>query len=227
MLSEKGFCSRTKAESWVLNKWIKCNGRVLEKPEHKVEKNDFILLDFKALEDLEQQLTIILNKPPGYVSGFDDPNYKNALTLLTERNFYGSDFKNVDLTKMGVVGRLDADSRGLLIFTQDGQFAKSIIGESSEVEKEYLVKVKGNITQEKIKRLRFGLSLDGKKLKEAKVELISDKNLRFILTEGKNRQIRRMCGAVDLEVVDLKRIRIGHILLSKNLNEGQWTFLNR
>lgn len=225
LLTDQNICSRTQAEKWVEKKYIKANGKIIEKPEHKINPTDFILINPKALNEVQNQVTVILNKPPNYVSSFKDPKYKEAKVLLTQKNFVGERFNPVDLKTLGVVGRLDADSRGLLIYTQDGRFAKSIIGEQSHVEKEYLVKVKGQITDQKIKLLQFGLKLDGKPLKKAKVEVTSTQTLKFILTEGKNRQIRRMCGAVQLEVTDLKRIRIGDILLPKNLKESQWTFL--
>ena len=226
MLSLQNICSRKKAEAWVENKFIKINGHTLEKPEHKINPTDFVLIHKKAIHELKNQKTIILNKPTNFVSSFDDPKYKLALTLAVQKNYAGKNFTDIDLKSFGVVGRLDADSRGLLIYSQDGSFAKSIIGENSSVEKEYIVKVKGKITPQKINTLRFGLSLDGKKLKKAKVEIIQDQTLNFVLTEGKNRQIRRMCGAVDLEVIDLFRIRIGDIHLPKTLQEGQWIFLD-
>src|SRR5690606_18371584 len=112
-------------------------------------------------------------------------------------------------------GRLDIDSTGLLILTQNGKLAKSIISPDSLIEKEYIVKVEGRITKEKIETLRFGLKLDGKALKKAKVEQIGKDTLNFILVEGKKRQIRRMCELVDLKVTALKRIRIGKIELGK------------
>lgn len=226
LLTQHNICSRKKAEAWVENKYIKINGQLLEKPEHKVNPTDFVLIHKKAIQELKNQKTIILNKPKNYVSSFDDPKYKLALTLAIQKNYAGQKFVELDLKSFGVVGRLDADSRGLLIYSQDGSFAKSIIGENSSVEKEYLVTVKGKITPQKLKSLRYGLSLDGKALKKAKVEIMQDQMLNFILTEGKNRQIRRMCGAVDLEVLDLHRVRIGDIQLPKSLKEGQWIFLD-
>lgn len=229
LLTEQNICSRTKAEKWVELKWIKSNGKIIEKPEHKVHIHDFILIDQKAFKELQNQKTILLNKPINYVSSFDDPKYEQAVTLVNRNNFAGDKFSETDIKafqkSLGVVGRLDADSRGLLLFTQDGSFAKSIIGPESNVEKEYLVKVNGKITEDKLKLLRFGLKLDDQLLKKAIVEEISPKTLKFILTEGKKRQIRRMCKAVDLEVMDLKRIRIGNIHLPKDLKEGQWIYL--
>lgn len=226
LLTDQNICSRTKTETWIEKKYIKANDKIILKPEHKIYKTDFILIDKQAVTELNDQKTIVINKPRGYVSSFDDPKYKLALTLAVEKNYAGKKYSPLNFKTFGVVGRLDADSRGLLIYTQDGHFAKSIIGEVATVEKEYFVKVKGKITEEKLTLLRFGLSLDGKKLKRAKVEKMGDQKLKFILTEGKNRQIRRMCGAVQLEVLDLFRVRIGDIQLPRQLNEGQWLFLD-
>lgn len=226
LLSEQNICSRKKAEAWVEKKFVRVNGQILEKPEHKINSTDFILIDKKAIHQAESQKTIVMNKPRNFVSSFDDPKYKLALSLATRNNFVGTKYLDLDLKTFGVVGRLDADSRGLLIYSQDGTFAKSIIGETVTVEKEYIVKVKGKITPEKLSLLQHGLSLDGKALKRAKVKVVKEQTLNFILTEGKNRQIRRMCGAVDLEVIDLCRIRIADIRLPNNLEEGKWIFLD-
>jgi 23S rRNA pseudouridine2604 synthase len=130
-------------------------------------------------------------------------------------------------------GRLDIDSTGLLVLTQDGRVARRLIGEDSEIEKEYLVRVtygeaatnvQAALPAAQLARLRLGLSLDGQPLKPAKVEWQNPEQLRFVLTEGKKRQIRRMCELVGLKVVGLKRIRIGQVVLG-NLPVGQWRYL--
>lgn len=119
---------------------------------------------------------------------------------------------------------MDIDSQGLLLFTQDGRIAKKIIGEDSNIEKEYLVRVEGKLPADKLKLLNHGLSLDGKALKPAKVEWLNEDQLRFVLKEGKKRQIRRMCELVGLKVTGLKRVRVGNLKLGK-LPEGQWRFV--
>ena len=125
---------------------------------------------------------------------------------------------------MAVAGRLDIDSQGLLLFTQDGRIAKKIIGDNGKIEKEYIVRVEGLLPDNKLRLLRHGLELDGKPLKPAKVEWINEDQLRFVLTEGKKRQIRRMCEMVGLRITGLKRVRIGKIKLG-HLPEGKWRFL--
>ena len=125
-------------------------------------------------------------------------------------------------------GRLDIDSVGLLVLTQDGRIAKQLVGEGGGIEKEYLVRVAsktgGPLAPDKLALLRHGLSLDDEPLRPAQVEWLNDDQLRFVLTEGKKRQIRRMCEAVGLQVLGLKRVRIGGVALG-NLPTGQWRYL--
>jgi 23S rRNA pseudouridine2604 synthase len=137
------------------------------------------------------------------------------------------------LRGLAPAGRLDIDSVGLLVMTQDGRVARQLIGEDSDVEKEYLVRVSYGQRQkdvqsvfppEKIKRLQHGLSLDGRALRPAQVSWQNPEQLRFVLREGRKRQIRRMCEAVGLQVTGLKRIRIGQVLLGP-MPLGQWRYL--
>ena len=121
-------------------------------------------------------------------------------------------------------GRLDIDSTGLLVMTQDGRIAKQLIGEDSGVDKEYLVRVTGRLSAKDLARLNFGLALDGVPLKRAEVAWQNRDQLRFVLREGKKRQIRRMCELVGLTVTGLKRVRIGRVLLG-DLPQGQWRYL--
>jgi 23S rRNA pseudouridine2604 synthase len=122
------------------------------------------------------------------------------------------------------IGRLDEDSRGLLLLSSDGVVAKAVIGPQSELDKEYLVVVEGQVTEARLSRLRHGLELDGRQLKPARVTQVEPQRLRFGLKEGRNRQIRRMCDLVGLQVVDLLRIRIGPLALG-DLPEGRWRAL--
>jgi 23S rRNA pseudouridine2604 synthase len=128
-------------------------------------------------------------------------------------------------TSLAPVGRLDKDSRGLLILSEDGVVARAVIGPASDVEKEYRVVVEGEITEARLKRLRHGLQLDARALKPAVVEQMGEQTLRFVLKEGRNRQIRRMCDLVGLAVTDLLRLRIGPLALG-DLPEGRWRVLD-
>jgi 23S rRNA pseudouridine2604 synthase len=127
-------------------------------------------------------------------------------------------------TRLAPLGRLDQDSHGLLLLSEDGVLAKAVIGPESKLDKEYFVRVRGAITGAKLALLRHGLSLDGRQLRPANVSLAGEQRLRFVLMEGRNRQIRRMCEAVDLEVADLIRTRIGPLNLG-DLPEGKWRHL--
>ena len=171
----------------------------------------------------------------GYVSGQAEDGYEPAKVLVTAQNHWGRDdsgfrFHPSQLNHLVPAGRLDIDSVGLLVLTQDGRVAKTIIGETSEIEKEYIVRVVNSdgssptLSQEQLKLLNFGLSLDGKPLLPAQVSWLNDDELRFILKEGKKRQIRRMCEAVGLKVLRLKRVRVGRVVLG-NLPVGQWRYL--
>ena len=190
-----------------------------------VQKQDKVRLDKKALNFLEKKQTIIINKPKGYVSGQAENKHKPAITLVVAKNFTGpGPCPKIQHKGFAPAGRLDEDSTGLLILTQNGFLAKKIIGPHSDIEKEYQVKVSGQLTDEKIKKLCFGLYLDGKQLKKAQVTRISKDKLCFILKEGRKRQIRRMCHLVNLQVISLKRVRIGSLKLG-SLPSGCWRLL--
>jgi 23S rRNA pseudouridine2604 synthase len=232
LMSERGLCSRREADDYISRGLVRVNGEIVKELGIKVMPDVRISLESDALKQQKKLVTIILNKPIGYVSGQPEPGYEPAIRLVNDRNQFGLQkrvLQRGDLQGIAVVGRLDIDSQGLLIFTQDGRLAKKIIGENSEIEKEYIVRVQyhgpeGKLPEEKLKLLNFGLSIDGEKLKRAVVEWINDDQLRFILKEGKKRQIRKMCEMVDLEVRGLKRVRVGKLNLGK-LPEGRWRFL--
>lgn len=227
LMAERGICSRREADDYIARGLVLVNGEKIDQLGTKVSPDVKITLEAAALKQQKRLATIILNKPVGYVSAQPEPPYQPAIKLITPENQFGTSKQRLsaDVFKgLAVAGRLDIDSQGLLLFTQDGRIAKKIIGEESKVEKEYLVRVEGKLPPEKLKLLNHGLSLDGKALKPAKVEWINEDQLRFILREGKKRQIRRMCEAVGLKVTGLKRVRVGNLKLGK-LPEGQWRFL--
>lgn len=228
LMAEKNICSRREADEYIAQGLVFVNGQQIKELGTKVDPDSRVELAAKALKKQKDLVTVILNKPIGYVSSQPEPGYEPAIVLLTDENYFGQGRPYVTPVKMkdlAVTGRLDIDSQGLLIFTQDGRIAKKIIGENSEIEKEYLVRVQGQLPKEKLQLLNHGLELDGKKLKPAKVEWLNQDQLRFVLQEGKKRQIRRMCELVGLRVIGLKRVRIGKLMLGK-LPEGQWRFLD-
>jgi 23S rRNA pseudouridine2604 synthase len=151
--------------------------------------------------------------------------------LITPENRWAHDSSNIrfkpgHLRGLAPAGRLDVDSTGLIVFTQDGRVAKRLIGSHSEVEKEYLVRVEGKLDDAGVKLLQHGLELDGVKLKPARVSWQNEDQLRFVLREGRKRQIRRMCEMVGLVVTGLKRVRSGSVSLGP-LPVGQWRYLRR
>lgn len=239
LMSEKGLSSRREADSLIVRGLVYVNGIQITELGTKVDRQSHVTLGSEALQEQKELVTIILNKPIGYVSSQPEPGYEPAIRLITPENqFFEENQKNRklkmgDLKNIAVTGRLDIDSQGLLIFTQDGRLAKKIIGENALVEKEYIVRVQyqgqnspQNIfPKEKLQLLNHGLSIDDEKLKPAQVSWINDDQLKFILIEGKKRQIRRMCEQVDLKVIGLKRVRVGQLKLGK-LPEGQWRFLD-
>ena len=229
LMAEKGLCSRREADAFIEKGLVYVNGVQIKTLGTKVSPDVSISLETSALESQNKLATIIVNKPVGYVSSQPEKGYEPAVVLITQPNQVDGQKRKLresDFEGLAVAGRLDIDSQGLLIFTQDGRLARKIIGENSEVEKEYLVRYRGPVTKEKLKLLSHGLELDGKKLKPAKVEILNEDQLKIVLKEGKKRQIRRMLELVDLRVVGLKRVRVGNLRLG-NLPEGQWRFLER
>lgn len=227
LMAERGICSRREADAYIEKGLVMVDGVIIDQLGTKVDPNVKITLEAQALKQQKSLATIILNKPIGYVSSQPEPQYTPAIRLITPANQFGVSKQKLGPDQMkglAVAGRLDIDSQGLLLFTQDGRIAKKVIGEDSKIEKEYIVRVEGKLPPDQLKLLNHGLSLDGKALKPAKVEWINEDQLRFILKEGKKRQIRRMCEMVGLKVTGLKRVRLGNIRLGK-LPEGQWRFL--
>lgn len=228
LMSEQGIASRRESDRLIEAGLVTVNGEVVDSLGIRVPQDAIIALSSAGTEVVEKQVTILLNKPVGYVSNLPEKGYSPAIELIEPENqFTGGYHKPFDVMhrrRLAVAGRLDIDSKGLLVMTQDGVIAKLLIGENSPIEKEYRVHVEGVITPEKIDQLRFGLALDGKALKRAKVQWTESHLLTFVLREGKKRQIRRMCELVDLEVTGLKRTRIGRIKLD-DLPEGQWRYL--
>ena len=222
-LAQSGVCSRREAEALIANGLVSIDGDVVEDVGRKILPGQTLVLADRATAQLDAAVTYMVHKPKGVVSAQPDPGQVPAARLLTRTNQWGDD--KVAIPQSGdllpPIGRLDKDSRGLLLLSADGVVAKAVIGPQSDLEKEYRVAVMGDLTEEKIELLRFGLELDGRELRPAEVEVISDQRLRFVLREGRNRQIRRMCELVDLKVVDLFRVRIGPLEMG-DMPEGRW-----
>ena len=255
-MAELGMASRREADDWIARGWVKVNGQVAVMgmqvtPDARIE------VAKQAQGQQANQVTILLNKPMGIVSGQAEDGHQPAITLVQPQNRWAEDnarffFHPSQLKSLVPAGRLDIDSIGLLVLTQDGRVARQLIGEDAQMEKEYLVRVttaaldagggqgdelreidendvvttnvQSVFAREQLERLRHGLSLDGQALKPARISWQNPEQLRVVLTEGKKRQIRRMCELVSLKVVGLKRVRIGNVMLG-NLPLGQWRYL--
>ena len=205
--------SRREADKLIKDGKVKVNGEIIINPAIQVGENDKIICNIENYKN--EKIYIKLNKPIGYVVSNNKKEGKPIYKLLDEK-----------LKKLYPVGRLDKDSKGLILFTNDGIFSRKIIGEESECEKEYYVKLEGNISDGALKKLEFGISLDGKKLKPAIVKRVSKNSFNIILKEGRNRQIRRMCEKIGFEVILLKRLRISNIYLN-DLQEGKFEYLTK
>ncbi len=241
-MSEMGLCSRREADEWIPRGWVLVDGKPVTELGTRIRPDAEIEILQEARSEQGERVTVLMNKPMGYVSGQAEDGYEPAAALFTPENQWEQDptrkrFAPWQRKNLAPAGRLDIDSTGLLVLTQDGRIARALIGDDSNVEKEYLVRVvwespqglvERNISavfpQDDLERLRFGLSLDGVALKPAKVSWQNEEQLRFVLREGRKRQIRRMCEQVGLKVVGLKRVRMGRIALG-DLPPGQWRFL--
>jgi 23S rRNA pseudouridine2604 synthase len=229
LLAQQGLCSRREADSYIERGWVYVDGERVTELGSKALPSQKVTLSRAAQHTQQSQVTLLLHKPVGYVSGQAEHGYQPAVTLIGKDTHWTTDrstlrFLPAHLRGLAPAGRLDIDSTGLLVLTQNGRIAKQLIGEDSAIDKEYLVRVEGSLSEAGLARLNFGLSLDGQPLKRAEVRWQNQDQLRFVLREGKKRQIRRMCELVGLKVVGLKRVRIGQIRLG-DLPPGQWRYL--
>ena len=226
LMSEMGLGSRSEADRLIETGQVFVDGVAITQLGTRISPDSEITLSTAARQKSDRLMTIILNKPPGYVSGQAERGYPDAVSLITRSNLYGP--KDGQLPRLGslnVAGRLDIDSSGLLVLTQDGRVARQLIGPNSKIKKSYRVKVHGHITPNCLEQLRFDLELDGRTLRRATVQQAGEDGLLFELIEGRKRQIRRMCQAVGLDVRTLHRNRVGAIKLGQ-LPRGCWRFLS-
>jgi 23S rRNA pseudouridine2604 synthase len=229
-MSELGLASRREADEWIARGWVRVDGRVVDALGSRVLPEQRISIDPRARREQGERVTVLLHKPLGIVSGQAEDGHAPALTLVGPRTRWRGDpsprrFQPAHLRQLAPAGRLDIDSTGLLVLTQDGRIARQLIGEDGRIEKEYLVRVAGApLGDAGLARLRHGLRLDGVALEPARVDWVNAEQLRFVLTQGRKRQIRRMCELVGLRVLALKRVRIGRVVLG-DLPPGQWRYL--
>jgi len=229
ILSELGLCSRREADKYIEQGMVLLDDEVVSELGTRAYRSQKVELMKKAAIIQSSKATIILNKPVGYISHLDDDKeFTPASSLVTPDNYYinnnGRKNSKFNTTGLAPAGRLDIDSSGLLVLTQDGRIAKQIIGENAIIEKEYLVRIDGTLNNDSIDLLNHGLTLEGYKLKPAKVFWQNEDQLSFTLIEGRNRQIRKMCELVGVKVVGLKRVRIGNVRLG-DIPTKRWRFL--
>jgi 23S rRNA pseudouridine2604 synthase len=229
LMAAQGLCSRREADSYIERGLVFVDGERVAELGTKIYPTQRITLSRAAAGEQTARVTVLLHKPVGYVSAQPEPGHRPAVSLVTPDNHHAAEaserrFHPSHLRGLAPAGRLDIDSTGLLVLTQDGRIARQLIGEGSEVEKEYLVRVQGKLSAKGLQLLNHGLELDGVALKRAEVAWQNRDQLRFVLRQGKKRQIRRMCELVGLEVTGLKRVRIGRVRLG-DLPVGQWRYL--
>ena len=223
-------CSRREADEWIENGWVRVDGAVVTKlgtrtrPDAKIEINE------AAGKHRPENVTILLNKPLE-AEAQDESRRQAARQWIRAENRWAEDdsptsFKATHLRGLTQVGRLDAESTGMLVLTQEASVTRRISGDDSRLEKEFMVRVQGELSAEGLKRLNIGLSLDEEKLKRAQVSWQNEGLLRFVLHENRPNQIRRMCELVGLRVISVKLIRIGSVSLGK-LPVGKWRYLRQ
>ena len=232
LMTERGLASRREADEWIAAGWVRVDGQVAVLGQ-RAQPDARIDIEARARQQQAQRVTVLLHKPIGYVSGQAEDGYQPASVLVLPANRWRADPNRLEfhpghLRHLAPAGRLDIDSTGLLVLTQDGRIAKLLIGDETKVEKEYLVRVQhlrpGPLPDSELQRLRHGLVLDERPLRAARVSWANEDQLRFVLREGRKRQIRRMCELVGLKVLGLKRVRIGSVSLGQ-LPPGQWRYL--
>ncbi len=217
LLSSAGVCSRRMAEKYIMAGRVRVNGVVARLGDKADPEEDQVTVDGKILRWEAKKVWLLLNKPRGYVTTLSDEKGRKTASELVQDCGY----------RVWPVGRLDLDSEGLLLFTNDGEGTNRLLHPSHEVEKEYLVVVEGDV-RKAIPILNGTMKLDGEVLALAKVRLIRSTEeggeLSVVIHQGKNRQVRRMCAQAGLEVKRLKRVREGALLLG-NLPVGRWRWL--
>src|SRR5690606_31071871 len=180
-MGQSGICSRREADALIAEGLVSVDGEVVTDAGRKLQPGQTLTLNERATAALAEGVTIMLHKPVGYVSGQPEPGKVPAVRLLTGANRVGEGAVPAEDASLPPIGRLDEDSRGLLLLSSDGVVAKAVIGPESDLDKEYLVRIVGDVTEKKLKILRHGLMLDGRQLRPAYVSRMESHRLKFIL----------------------------------------------
>ena len=207
-ISSTGICSRREADKWITAGRVQINGKIAQKG-NRVFENDTVKVDGKRIKSKPSMVYIALNKPPGVTSTTDLSDKDNIIDFIKHPK------------RIFPIGRLDKASSGLILLTNDGDIVNKILRTENNHEKEYIVTVDRPITDDFINKMRKGVPILGTKTKECYLKKLSEKKFKIILTQGLNRQIRRMCEYFDYKVMTLKRVRIMNIELT-SLKVGKW-----
>ncbi len=208
-----GVCSRRKSDELISSGKVKVNGQVVTNLGEKVSSKDIVEVDNKLIQKEEKKVYIVLNKPRGYVTtNSDEYNRKNVIDLIDED------------VRVYSIGRLDKDTEGLLLLTNDGEFSNKVMHPRNKIEKTYIVTTDTNVTNEQLEKLRNGVDIGDYITRPAKIKRIGNDKVQIIISEGKNRQVRRMCDSVGINLLNLRRIQVGNILLG-NLQSGKYRYL--
>lgn len=215
-IANSGVCSRRKADELITLKKVKVNGKIVEDFGMQVDEDkDVVIVDGKKITLQEKNIYLMLNKPVGYVTTNDEQMGRKCTNDLIHESI-----------RVFPIGRLDMNSEGLLILTNDGEFSNKLMHPSMKVEKVYIAKLNRKITDEKIAILKTGVDIGDYITQPAKVERIASNVVKITISEGKNRQVRRMCEAVGLKVIKLERVKIGNLELG-NLPKGKYRYLTK
>ena len=229
LMAERGLCSRREAARLIEQGKVLVNGQVVDRLGSRFDPTVCIVLTPEIQRERERLVTVLLHKPPGVVSNQPEKGYQEAASLITRKNFQrlaGQIARELPPAKtLHVAGRLDIDSSGLLILTQDGQVARQLISPNSQVEKEYVVRLTERVPTAALVQMQGELTLDGHLLKPVQITQTDDRTLNLVLQEGRKRQIRRMCDLVGLKVHSLVRVRIGRVGLG-DLSRGRWRYVD-
>lgn len=214
-IAMSGICSRRKADDLILSGRVKINKKQVSSLGVDVGAGDIVEVDDKRIDLQEEKIYIMLNKPKGYITTSSEQfNRPCVMDLIHER------------TRVYPVGRLDMDTEGMLLFTNDGDFANSIIHPKNKVKKKYIVEIHQDITKEQLETMKCGVDIGGYVTDKADVKIIDKNHIEITISEGKNRQVRKMCEAVNIIVYNLKRVAIGRLNLGR-LEVGKYVRIDK
>ncbi|MDR5658137.1 pseudouridine synthase [Serpentinicella sp. ANB-PHB4] len=217
-LAACGVASRRKSEELIKDGFIKVNNTVIKEMGHKIDPNkDIVTYQNKRVTISEKKIYILLNKPTGYVTTVSDQFNRDKVTDLVQIN-----------KRIHPIGRLDYNTSGLLLLTDDGELTYKLTHPKHKVEKVYIAKIKGTPSKDNINKFQKGLEIDNYKTQPAYFEILNSQSdmstVKIIITEGRNRQVRKMCQAIGHPVISLQRIAVGKLNIG-NLELGKWRFL--